>query len=156
MRNSTLLFLIKKDKGVITDICLAMKRRGFGTGRYNGVGGKVEEGETIKDAAIRETKEEVGVDVQDLSPCAEITFIYSHKPEWDQVTHIFFCENWSGEPTEGEEVSPKWFSVADIPYINMWPDDSFWLPKVLAGDYVRGRFVFAEGDVILEQEINVQ
>jgi hypothetical protein len=41
MRNSTLLFLVKKNGEEITDICLAMKKRGFGSGRYNGVGGKV-------------------------------------------------------------------------------------------------------------------
>ncbi len=43
MRDCTLLFLIKKNDGVITDVCLAMKKRGFGAGRWNGVGGKVTE-----------------------------------------------------------------------------------------------------------------
>lgn len=38
-------------------VLLGMKKRGFGQGRYNGFGGKVEKGETIIEAAIRETIE---------------------------------------------------------------------------------------------------
>jgi len=60
LRNATLVFLIKKSQGEIIDICLAMKKRGFGMNRWNGVGGKVNgENETIEDAAKRETKEEI-------------------------------------------------------------------------------------------------
>jgi len=40
LRNATLVFLIKKSQGKITDICLAMKKRGFGMNRWNGVGEK--------------------------------------------------------------------------------------------------------------------
>ena len=46
MRDSTLLFLVKKEGDKISNICLPMKKRGFGAGRYNGVGGKVEAGES--------------------------------------------------------------------------------------------------------------
>ena len=38
---------------------LGMKKRGFGTGKWNGFGGKVEVGETVADAAQRELEEEV-------------------------------------------------------------------------------------------------
>lgn len=38
---------------------LGLKKRGFGEGKYNGFGGKVEQGETIRQAAIRELQEEV-------------------------------------------------------------------------------------------------
>jgi 8-oxo-dGTP pyrophosphatase MutT (NUDIX family) len=38
-----------------------MKKRGFGHGKYNGFGGKVEKSETISQAAIREMYEESGI-----------------------------------------------------------------------------------------------
>lgn len=36
-------------------VLLGMKKRGFGAGRWNGFGGKVQSGETIEDAARRYT-----------------------------------------------------------------------------------------------------
>ena len=153
MRNSTLLFLIKKDGEVITDICLAMKKRGFGKGRYNGVGGKVEEGETIEEALKREAQEEAGVVVGDMNKCAELTFTFPHQEDWNQLVHVYLTEHWQGEITETEEMSPDWYLVEDIPYNTMWPDDIFWLPNVLQGGKVKGKFTFGEGDIILDQEI---
>ena len=155
MRDTTLLFLVKKDNGVITEICLAMKKRGFGVGRYNGTGGKVEQGETILDAVKRETKEEIGVIVDVVEKYAELTFVFHHKEEWNQLVHAYIASVWEGDILETEEMKPEWFAVDSIPYKTMWPDDIFWLPKVLEGNQVEARFVFAEGDVITEQEVKV-
>ena len=53
----TTLLLLRKDN----EILLALKKRGFGEGKYNGVGGKIKEGETPEQAMIRETMEEISV-----------------------------------------------------------------------------------------------
>eukprot|EP00729_Bicosta_minor_P028396 gene28396-12164_t len=45
-------------------ILLGMKKRGFGAGKWNGFGGKVEVGETIVEGAVREMQEESGLVVQ--------------------------------------------------------------------------------------------
>lgn len=136
-------------------ICLAMKKRGFGAGRYNGVGGKLELGETIEEALKREAQEEIGIQTVALEKCAELTFIFPHNPAFDQLVHVYLSEEWKGDPVESEEMNPFWFLVEDIPYATMWPDDNFWLPQVIAGNFVKGRFVFGEGDSIQEQEVRV-
>ena len=153
MRKSTLLFLIKKDGNTITDICLAMKKRGFGKGRYNGVGGKVERDETVEEAVRREAKEEIGISVLEMSQCATLAFTFPHNPDWSQEVHVYFSTKLEGEPVESEEMNPSWFIVERIPYETMWPDDSYWLPKVLEGGKVKGKFTFGEGDSILEHEV---
>lgn len=155
MRNATLLLLIKKDGDKVSDICLAMKKRGFGAGRYNGAGGKVEEDESIEDAVVRELKEEFDVLVKELDKRAEVSFTFPHMPSFDQIVHVYYATEWEGEPTETEEMNPKWFKVEDIPYNEMWPDDIFWLPKVLEGGFVNGRFILGEGDVVKEHEVIV-
>src|SRR3989344_7194466 len=108
MKKTTLCFLMMKD-----DILLALKKQslsGFGVaiGKWNGVGGKVEKGESIKLAAVREIKEEIGVDVKegDLEEVGNIKFNFKDKPEWDQHVHIFITKNWNGEPSESEEMMP--------------------------------------------------
>jgi len=155
MRNSTLLFLIKKSDGKITDVCLAMKKRGFGVGRFNGVGGKPDDGETIEETTIREAREEIGITAKKLSKVAELTFTFPHNESWNQVVHTYFTDEWDGNPEETEEMSPKWFTVSEIPFDKMWPDDIFWLPKVLEGNLIKGAFSFGEKDVILEQKVEV-
>jgi mutator protein MutT len=153
MRDSTLVFLVKKQDNKVEEICLAMKKRGFGAGRWNGVGGKVHEGESIEEAAIREAKEEISVEVKDLKKVALISFIFPHNLLWDQLVHVYLTESWEGEPKESEEMNPEWFNVSQIPYKDMWPDDIFWLPKVLEGELIKARFVFGEGDTIQDQEV---
>ena len=158
LRDVTLVFLIKRSANEITDICLAMKKRGFGVGRWNGVGGKVDKaGETVLEAAIRETKEEIGVDIEisRLNKIAELSFNFPHNPAYDQMVHAYFVEEWNGEPTESEEMNPKWFSVKELPYSEMWPDDIYWVPEVLKGNLIKGSFQFGEKDIILNKEINI-
>ncbi|MBI3632342.1 MAG: 8-oxo-dGTP diphosphatase [Candidatus Vogelbacteria bacterium] len=155
LRNTTLVFLIKKSDNKITDVCLAMKKRGFGVNRWNGTGGKVEESETIKNSAKRETKEEVGVNLNKIKKVAELSFYFPHNLLWNQVVHVFLCDNWDGKPTESEEMRPKWFRIPELPFSQMWPDDKFWLPQVLEGKLLRATFKLGESDIIIKKKIEI-
>ena len=104
-------------------LLLGMKKRGFGQGRWNGFGGKVAEGETIEQAAKRETEEECGVKVLDCKQLGELQFSFKDKNEVIDM-HIFLITKYAGEPVETEEMKPEWFEVDKLPYPNMWPDDS--------------------------------
>ncbi|MCP5842996.1 NUDIX domain-containing protein, partial [Klebsiella pneumoniae] len=66
----TLLFLRRDD-----ELLLAMKKRGFGAGKWNGVGGKIEAGETIEDALVRECQEEINVTPLNWQAVAELDFV---------------------------------------------------------------------------------
>jgi len=106
MKLATLCFLIKEN-----EILLAMKKRGFGAGKWNGAGGKINVGETIKGAVIREVQEELGVKLEEkyLENFGDIKFYFKNKPDWDMHVHIFFTKTWRGEPRESEEMKPKWY-----------------------------------------------
>ncbi len=152
MKNSTLLFLIRKSSGA-TDVCLAMRKLGDRKGRYNGVDAVVGNDETPESAAQRSAQEEVGVTVDTVIKRGEIAFIFPHDPSLDHLFHIFVSEDFTGEPFASDEMDPSWLSTSYIPYNEMWQDVIFWLPLVLEGKKVQGRFVFGEGDVIKEKEV---
>jgi mutator protein MutT len=148
-KNCTLLFLRKDDQ-----ILLAMKKRGFGSDRYNGVGGKIEPGETIEQALIRECQEEIEVTPTKFYKIAEHDFIQKDGDRpWRMYVHAYMCTEWEGEPTETEEMAPEWFNIADIPYDNMWQDDILWLPMVLEGKTLFGQFTFDEADNMLTHNV---
>lgn len=133
------------------EILLAMKKRGFGIGRWNGVGGKVKEGEEVKSAAIREISEEIGVEVnkEDMEMVAILEFTFTNKPEWNQEVDVFFISRWKGEPTESEEMRPQWYKKINLPFEMMWEDDIHWLPRVIKGERVKGYFSFDENQKML-------
>jgi len=156
LRDSTLLFLIKKTNDEITDICLVMKKRGFGMNRWNGVGAKVNQGvESIREATIREAKEEILVEVKSLDKVAELEFYFPHNSNFNQLVHVYFTEEWLGEPQESEEMRPEWFKVNKIPFDKMWVDDIFWLPEVIKGNLIKASFTFEVDDNVIDQEVNI-
>ena len=155
LQKATLVFLVKTKKEKVTDICLAMKKRGFGVGKWNGVGGKVKPKEKIRKAAKRETIEEIGINPKNLKKVAKLSFYFSNNPKWDQVVYVYFCQNWQGEPIETEEMKPAWYKTNELPFEIMWPDDKFWLPKAIKGNYLKGKFEFGENDSILEKKIKL-
>jgi len=153
MKKATLCFLLREtDTG--QEVLLAMKKRGFGQGKWNGVGGKVDD-ESIEEAAKRETAEEIGVAVAELERVAILTFYFAD-PEfqkWDQEVHVFLARSWEGEPSESEEMRPQWYIYDDVPYDSMWADDQYWLPKVLTGERLRAVFTFSDSETIINHEI---
>lgn len=135
-------------------VLLGMKKRGFGMGKWNGFGGKVEPGETIETAAIRELQEEVGIKVSKLEKMGQVDFEFVGEPEILEV-NIFKTDNFEGEPVESDEMKPQWFNVADIPFDSMWLDDRHWMPLLLENKKFTAKFLFQGQEKILKQEIKL-
>jgi 8-oxo-dGTP pyrophosphatase MutT (NUDIX family) len=128
-----------------------MKKRGFGMGKWNGVGGKVESGEMIEAAAIREIQEEIGVrvDSADLKTVGTLKFDFNENADWEQECTLFIVDRWTGEPGESEEMRPRWYALNALPFEEMWIDDPHWLPRILKGEKIHGEFLFNKTGAIL-------
>lgn len=133
-------------------ILLGMKKRGFGAGRWNGFGGKLHDGETIKEAAKRELIEEVGIRCEELNLIGMLDFSWKNKPEVLEV-HIFKIEKFEGEPAESEEMKPEWFHIDEIPFHSMWSDDPHWFPLFLENKKFKGNFVFDDLDKVVQYNL---
>jgi 8-oxo-dGTP pyrophosphatase MutT (NUDIX family) len=152
MKITTLCFLMKEN-----EVLLAMKKRGFGVGKWNGIGGKVKGGESIEQSIMREAHEEIGVVIneKDLETMGSLIYRFKDNPDWDNHMHVFAVRSWAGEPAESEEMRPQWFTKDQLPFDAMWVDDQHWLPIVLRGEMVNAEFLFNKtGDVIFQAKVN--
>ena len=141
--HTTLILLVRGDP--ITHVLLGYKKRGFGAGKYTGIGGKIELGETVRAAAVREMREETGVVMssRDLVDAGHLTFYFPARPKWSLTTRIFVGRRWQGEPTETGEIRPVWFEIDHLPFDAMWDDATYWYPYVLENKCVRATFTFS-------------
>lgn len=104
-----------------------------------GAAGHIEAGESIAEAAIRETAEELGVDLDpaDLEPLGTMLRTQNNGDPLDERVDFFFqCQTWSGEPTitEPNKVNDlRWFSLDNLPD-NVVPHEQQVLKNLLNGD----------------------
>jgi len=142
---ATLLFVLDGDR-----VLLIRKKRGLGAGKINAPGGRLEPDETPLAAAVREVEEEVCVTPFEIE--ARGTLRFEFVDGYRLQAHVFVAGGYRGEPTETDEAVPLWFARSELPFSEMWADDALWLPRVLGGEIVSGRFIF-DGDAMLDHEL---
>lgn len=138
LRPRAICFLVRGDQ-----ILLGKKKEGFGKGNWVGVGGKIEEGETIEEGIARELREEISIAVMNLKKIAVLNFYFPHVSDesWNQRVHAFVADSWSGEPIESGEIFPQWFHRDAIPFEGMWDDARYWLREALDGRELSADFL---------------
>lgn len=145
---ATLVFVLNGDK-----ILLIRKKRGLGAGKITGPGGRVDGEESLQDCAMRELREEVGLQAKSLSAHGDIAFQFADG--YALHVFIFVTHETSGVAIETDEAQPHWFPIDNIPYDEMWEDDRYWMPQVLAGQSVSARFLF-DGDAMLGKAVETR
>lgn len=143
--HATLLFVIRSG-----EILLIRKKRGLGAGKINGPGGRIEPGETPRQAAVRETQEELCVTPTGVEERGVLHFQFTDG--YSLRCTVFVAADCIGEPVETEEAVPLWTSLDRIPFEEMWADDIHWLPGVISGGRFTGYFHF-DGDTMLSREV---
>jgi len=142
---ATLVFVIQDGKILLID-----KKTGFGKGKVNGPGGKLEQGESPEACAVRECQEELGITVSNLQFCGQHRFQFVDG--YSILVWVYRSEVFAGVPTETIEAKPLWVPLDKIPYERMWEDDQIWLPMLLRGERFQGRWLF-DGDTMLDYEL---
>ena len=126
------------------------KKRGLGAGYFNAPGGRMEPGETPLECAVREIQEELCITPLDPEHAGTVMFQFTdgHSIHGE----VFIASEFEGTPTETDEAVPIWFHIDELPYHNMWEDDSVWMPHLIARKKFHGRFIF-DGKTMLDHEL---
>jgi 8-oxo-dGTP pyrophosphatase MutT (NUDIX family) len=130
------------------EVLLQEKRRGFGQGFLNGPGGKIGPEEDIEASVRREVLEETTLRLGKLIPVGELEFIFTGREDINNYVYAFLSYEYEGEPKDTGEGVLDWFSIKDLPLDRMWPDDRYWLPQALRGEFVNYRFYFSADNKI--------
>lgn len=149
--NSTLLIVRKNGK-----LLLGRKKRGFGEGKYNGVGGKLEFNETPDQAMLRETMEEVGIIPLNWQKVGYIEYDEMMKGERSLVCmHLYIATDYEGEPKSSDEVEPFWFDENNLPWNEMLGDDIYWYHHMLEGKKFKAKFCFDDDFNVVSHNIDI-
>lgn len=99
--------------------------------KWNGIGGFVNENESLQDAVSREMQEEIAISIDKKS------LKYVGKVIENEVftLHVFISDKWQGSLQIKDPTIKKleWFTPQEMPYEQMWPDNAYWLPEILSG-----------------------
>lgn len=115
MAVSVNVIIIRDDKYLL----LRRANTGWADGYYTLPAGHVDGGEALTAAAIRETKEEVGIDLrQENLKLVHVMHRSNKEDDQERLDFYFLVQKWGGEPYLAEPEKSDhldWFSIADIP-----------------------------------------
>ena len=123
MYNSTLCYLEKDGKYLM--LHRIKKTNDCNRDKWIGIGGKFLDKESPEDCIRRETREETGLEMQDLQYRGIVTFV---SDEWEtEWMHLFLCQSFSGELLECDEGELEWIEKEKLKSLNLWEGDLIFL-----------------------------
>lgn len=125
------------------NLLLGKKKKGeIGTGLLSGPGGKLESGETLEKCLIRETREELKIELD--SDSIELTAIIDFyvTNEIDFRVYVYRAEIFSGEIKETADMIPAWYPLSNLPFGQMFDSDRYWILRAARGEKFRANIYY--------------
>lgn len=120
------------------------KENDYHEGKWNGLGGKFEQGESPEDCAIREIEEECGLKVKSVTMKGFITFpMFDGKEDW--YVFLFTADEFDGELIDSPEGNLDWVPNDKLADLNLWDGDKIFLPWLFGDKFFSAKFDYAEG-----------
>ncbi|OGU54382.1 MAG: DNA mismatch repair protein MutT [Ignavibacteria bacterium RBG_13_36_8] len=123
------------------------KENDFHEGKWNGLGGKFESGETPEECAIREVREESGLIVKDPVMKGFITFpLFDGKNDW--YIFIFKFNGYEGKLIDSPEGKLDWIPNEKLTELNLWEGDQHFIPWLFEDKFFSAKFVYKDKEFI--------
>ena len=138
------LCYIKKD-GKTLMLHRTKKENDMHEGKWVGVGGKIEKGESPEECAVREVFEETGLKAEELKLRGLLTFPDFNSSE-DWYGYLYVVEKFSGELIESPEGDLKWVEDSKLFDLDMWEGDELFMRWMLEDRMFSAKFIYDENE----------
>ena len=152
MKLSTLCY-IERD-GCYLMLHRVKKQQDVNAGKWIGVGGKLEDGESPDECAAREVLEETGLTLINPRMRGVITFVSAG---WDDEIMFLYTGDAEGEVRpDCDEGVLRWVPVGDVPALNLWQGDRVFLKLLLESEAFFSLKLSYQGDTLIHCALNGQ
>lgn len=119
MKETTLCYIEQNNRYLM--LLRNKKKRDENKGKWIGVGGKFQEGESSDECLLREVREETGLTLTSYRLRGLITFV---SDEWGtEIMHLYTAHDFEGELTECDEGELRWIPKDEVMSLNLWEGD---------------------------------
>jgi 8-oxo-dGTP diphosphatase len=147
MKLATLCYVIDKKQDAVLMIHRVKKMNDYHQGKWNGLGGKFEFGESPEDCAIREIREESGLVVENLNLKGFITFpLFDGVEDW--YVFLFTSSEFAGDLIDSAEGNLEWVPIDELTKINLWDGDKLFIPWLFEDKFFSAKFVYENGKYV--------
>lgn len=116
-------------------------------GKWNGLGGKLEAGESPEECVVREIREEAGLKIRLPLLKGVLTFPDFARGE-DWYVFVFTASDFSGRLIDSPEGELKWIPDRELLKLNLWEGDRVFLPLLKRRGHFSGKFHYRGGRLI--------
>lgn len=126
MDKTVLCYLFKEEEVLL--LFRNKKKNDINEGKWIGIGGHIEKGESPDETLIREVKEETNLNILSCEYRGKLYFING---EYKEVIYLYTSSNYSGEIKECDEGTLQYFPKNEIFNLPMWEGDKIFLKYLL-------------------------
>lgn len=119
-------------------------------GKWNGLGGKFEPGETPEECIIREVQEEAGLIIQNPRPHGLLMFPNFKGDDW--YVFVFTANEFSGELIDSPEGRLEWILDEEVLDLKLWESDHVFMPWIQERKFFSAKFEY-EGDEMRRYDV---
>lgn len=147
MDRTTIIYLEKDNKYLM--LHRNKKEKDLNKDKWIGVGGHIEENETIEQCIIREVKEETGLDLLDYKLCGEVLFDIDG---FIEIMYVFTSNNFKGELIECNEGTLEWINKSEIKKLNLWEGDLIIFDRMAIDKYFKLKMIYRNDQLLSFEE----
>lgn len=123
---STLCYIEKDGKYLM--LHRTKKKNDISKGKWLGIGGKFEDGESPEECVIREVKEETGLTLNTYKLRCAVTYVSTN---WEtEYVYVFTSNDFTGELIECNEGDLQWVEKDKVTELDTWEGDKIFVEKI--------------------------